>query len=83
MEEAASNDYKLLERTMKHRPDIIDKADRYKVKFRPAIRETEVQDVWDLMKEKKPKLYNDIISDDAVYEWANEELNTIIAYLKN
>jgi len=81
--EAAENDYKLLERTMKYRPGIIDKADKYKVKFKPAINGLETDDVWELMEEKKPQLYRNITSDPEVHDWAEEELQTILNYLKS
>jgi len=82
LDEAVENDYDLLERTMKYKPGIMDKADKYKSKFKPAVRELETDDVWELMEKKKPELYEKIYHDPETYAWAEEELQAILNYLK-
>jgi len=83
LDEAVQNDYNLLERTLKHRPDIMDKADQYKTKFQPALRELTVQDVWDFMEDKKPGLYKSMNRDPETRQWADRELKVILRYLQD
>jgi len=83
LDEAVRNDYKLLERTAKYRPGVLDKADSYKHKYKAVLREIETNDVWNLMERKKPDLYDNITSDRERKEWADRELQAILNYLKS
>jgi len=83
LDEAVEGDYRLLERTNKYRPGLMNKAINLCVKNKSFIDEVDTQDVFDLMKEKKPELYDSIISDPEREQWARREMKSILTFLKD